>query len=342
MASPSDPWRPALRADPLPWLLDPADPAARHATLVSLLDRPSDDPDVIEARAAAMTTHPIAAILEQQAPDGYWVKPGAGYGTKYRGTIWQLTFLHQLMADPSHPRVRLACTYVLKHSQSSSGGFAASATKSEAPPPPSLTLHCLNGNIVEALIGFGWLDDPRLQAAIDWHANVVTGEHEPVYYRSGTSGPNFACTANEKKPCAWGAVRAMLALGAVPPARRTPTVQRAIDIGRDFLLGVDPATADYPRPSYAPRPNGSWFKLGFPSAYVTDVLRTCEAMVAIGAGRDPRLRNAIDLVLSKQDAGGRWKNEYAYNGKGWVDIERQGHVSKWVTLRACRVLKATL
>ena len=33
-------------------------------------------------------------------------------------------------------------------------------------------------------------------------------------------------------------------------------------------------------------------------------------------------------------------NEYAYNGKTWVDLERQGQPSKWVTLRACRVLRA--
>jgi len=337
----SEPWRSALRSDPVPWLLEPGDPAVRHATLVSLLERPASDPEVVEARAAAMAAGPIASILEHQSPGGWWGKPGAGSGPKYRGTTWQLTFLHQLMADPADPRIQRACEYVLSHAQASSGGFGASAAKSESPPPPSSALHCLNGNLVEALIGFGWLGDPRLQAAIDWHADVVTGEHEPAYFRSGTSGPNFACAANEKKPCAWGAVRAMLALGAVPPARRSATVQRAIDMGREFLLGVDPATAGYPRPSYAPRPNGSWFKFGFPSAYVTDVLRTCEAMVAIGAAHDPRLRSAIEFVLSKQDAAGRWRNEYAYNGKGWLDIEPQGQPSKWVTLRACRVLKAS-
>ena len=36
------------------------------------------------------------------------------------------------------------------------------------------------------------------------------------------------------------------------------------------------------------------------------------------------------------------KNSYAYNRKTWVDFERQGQPSKWVTLRACRFLRAAL
>ena len=89
------------------------------------------------------------------------------------------------------------------------------------------------------------------------------------------------------------------------------------------------------------RPSGSWFRLGFPSGYVADVLQNVEVLCELGHGTDPRLRNAIDWLLTKQDALGRWRNEYAYNGKTWVDIEPQGQPSKWVTLRACRVLKAT-
>jgi len=37
---------------------------------------------------------------------------------------------------------------------------------------------------------------------------------------------------------------------------------------------------------------------------------------------------------------GRWTLEHGLNGKMWVDIEQQGKPSKWITLRALRVLKA--
>ncbi len=55
--------------------------------------------------------------------------------------------------------------------------------------------------------------------------------------------------------------------------------------------------------------------------------------------RDPRLKTALDLVLSQRVADGRWLLKRSLNGKMWVDIETKGQPSKWVTLRALRVLK---
>ena len=62
-------------------------------------------------------------------------------------------------------------------------------------------------------------------------------------------------------------------------------------------------------------------------------------LVELGYGDDPRLANALQLVLSKQDAQGFWKLENTLNGKMWADIEEKGKPSKWITLRALRVLK---
>jgi hypothetical protein len=71
------------------------------------------------------------------------------------------------------------------------------------------------------------------------------------------------------------------------------------------------------------------------------VLQNLEALTALGYGQDPRLAAALELVLSKQDAQGRWKMKYTYNGKMWADVEEPGKPSKWVTLWATRVLKRT-
>jgi hypothetical protein len=48
----------------------------------------------------------------------------------------------------------------------------------------------------------------------------------------------------------------------------------------------------------------------------------------------------MDFVLGKQDQLGRWTMDHSYNGKTWVDTEEKCKPSKWVTLRALRVLKA--
>ncbi len=61
----------------------------------------------------------------------------------------------------------------------------------------------------------------------------------------------------------------------------------------------------------------------------------------LGYGHDPRLANTLALVRSKQDAQGRWPLEYDYTDKTWVNFGPKKQPSKWVTLRALWVLKAT-
>jgi hypothetical protein len=334
-------WINLLNADPLPWLLepDPENPGIRYFTLLDILECANEDREVLKARQAVMSSGPVPAILDAQGPEGYWVEPGPGYYPKYQGTVWQIISLALLGADGSDTRVRAGCEYILDHSRSHYGGFTADGR-------PSGMIHCLQGNLVASLIDLGWLGDDRLDKALDWLAQSITGEGiapaedssaEVRYYRSGNSGPGFMCAANYHLPCAWGAVKAMRALGKVPERMRTPVINQAIELGKAFLMSRDPAVADYPMT--ADKPSRSWFQPGFPIGYVTDFLQNLEVLVVLGLGADPRLRPAIDLLLSKQDAQGRWKMEYTYNGKTWSDIEMKGQPSKWVTLRTLRVLK---
>jgi hypothetical protein len=335
-------WLHMLNGDPLPWLLEEDAPAVRHLALRQLLDQLEDAPAVLQARAAAMRTDPIAAILNAQAPEGFWVKPGPGYTPKYRGTVWQLTFLDQLGADGTDPRVRSACEYTLSHTQTSTGGFGAwgGGARPDAPPPPSLVIHCLNGNLLRALIGFGWLEDERVQRAIDWQARAITGEDFTQFYLSSTSGPGFRCGSNEHQPCAWGAIKGLLALARIPRERRAPHVERAIQQGAEFLFSCDPATSAYPAGWSNVEPSSIWFKLGFPLGYVADLLQNLTVLCELGFAKDARLAGAVDWLLNQQEPSGRWCNQSASNGKTWVDFERQSQPSKWVTLRACVVLKA--
>jgi hypothetical protein len=333
-------WLDHVRADPLPWLLAADTPGVRAAALQRLLDAPADATEVRQACSAAMDVDPIKTMLAAQDSAGWWVKPGPGYSPKYRGTVWQVIFLDQLGADPANPQIVRACDYVLTWCLTGSGGFGCSGVGKEVHPPPSAVIHCLNGNLLRALIGFGRLDDAPVQAAVEWAARAITGEGVSRWYASGTSGPGFACAANEGKPCAWGALKELLALARIPPARRSALVRRAVDAGVAFLFSRDPDVADYPMGWGNTKPNASWFKPGFPSGYVSDVLQTLEVLAELGHGRDARLERALAWVEAGQDEQGRWRNRYAYNGKTWVDIEAQGQASKWVTLRACTVLRA--
>ena len=324
-------WKSRLNGDPLPWLLelDEANPGVRYFALRDLLSRPANDAEVQGAQRALMRSGPVPAVLDAQYPDGYWVKPKAIYSPKYRGTAWQVLFLAQLGADGRDKRVRRGADYAISHGQAESGGFAMNGL-------PSGTIHCLWGNLTRALLELGWWEDERLQNAIDALARSVTGDGYEWYRRSGLQGPGFHCSGNYDLPCSWGAVRVLWALNRVPKEGHTPVVRAAVDASAKFLLAHDVARAEYP---YKDRINSSWFKFGYPLGYVTDVLLNLEALAEAGYGGDPRLSDAVDLVLSKQDEGGRWKMEYSYHGKMWADVEEKGKPSKWVTLRAVRVLK---
>jgi hypothetical protein len=193
---------------------------------------------------------------------------------------------------------------------------------------------------LRALIGFGWLEDERVQLAIDWQARAITGEGFDRYYLSGTSGPGFRCGSNEHLPCAWGAVKGLLGLARIPAQRRTPLVECAIQQGATFLLSCDPSTAAYPAGWGNTQPSPAWFQLGFPLGYVADLLQNLTVLCELGFAGDARLAGAVEWLLSQQEPSGRWRNQSASNGRTWVDIDKQSQVSKWVTLRACAVLKA--
>ncbi|NLE77024.1 MAG: nitrogen fixation protein NifH [Chloroflexi bacterium] len=335
-------WWDPLGRQALGWLLErePANPGPRFLALRDLLERPSDDEERQAAQRDVMAGGPVPAVLAAQRPEGWWEHPGAGYMPKYRSTVWSLSYLAQLGADGADSRVARAAEYVLSHGLNPLGAFAFEANS-------SMTLLCLNGNLGAALLDLGWGADLRLQGALECLARLVTGEGvAPTgektaslrYLKSATCGPGFCCSANNSLPCAWGAVKVMLALGKVPPAARSPLVQEAIQVGLGFLLGRDPAVADYPA-GYSDKPSRSWFQFGFPVFYVTDVLQNLEALTTLGCAGDPRLAHALEWLRGKRDAAGRWKMEYSYAGKTHADVEAKGQPSKWVTLRALRVLR---
>jgi hypothetical protein len=329
--------RTTVSPDIADWLLEPADPGPRYLSLRDLF--PAGQGELAAARREAHTRGPIAEILSQMHPDGYWVKPGGGYGPKYRSAVWSLIALSQLGASlEEDPRLRAAAGYYLDHAFTPAGQVAYNGR-------PAGTIDCLQGNMLAALTDLGAADE-RLATAFDWMARTVTGDglaekgdrDNPLRYYAYKCGPLFRCGPNNQLPCAWGAAKVMLAFSKLPRDRRTPRIEAAIRAGVDFLFSVDPVTAAWPC-GYAPKPSPNWWKFGFPVFYVTDILQVAEALGGLGYGDDPRLAGTLEFIRDKGGLQGTWKMEYNYAGKTWCDWGRGGRPSKWVTLRALRVLK---
>jgi hypothetical protein len=331
-------WKEKLNGDPVNWLVNSSAPEIRNMALGELMDVPMDDPRRTSARKEAVAGGNTRLILSHMQPEGYWVKPGPGYGPKYKSTVWAVSLLGQLGAQVTDdPRIETACQYVLDNAMAEYGQMTYNGARGG-------TFDCLQGNLTRALLQMG-CTDTRLDKAVEWTAATVTGEGiAPITekkaekrYTAYNCGPNFACGANNKMPCAWGGVKIMLALSLVPEAKRSQVVKNAIEQGVDFFLGINPVTAEWPNTTG--KPSRDWWMFGFPVFYVTDLLQVAEALTALGYGRDPRMQSLLELILSKQDDQGKWKLEYRYGSKTWGNYGRGGEPNEWVTLRALRVLK---
>lgn len=333
-------WQDKIKGNVLPWLLEPVDPGVRYLALRDLAGCAADDKDLLAACEQAHKLGPIATILDNMQADGYWVEPGPGYHPKYLSAVWSIILLAQLGASIHHDqRIARACHYMIENGLASGGQFSTSGA-------PSGTVDCLQGNLCWAMLELGY-DDPRLETAFEWMARTVTGngiapagdKNAALRYYASKCGPLFACGANNKLPCAWGGVKVMLAFSRFPKERHTPLIEDAIAQGAEFMLAGDPARAGYPN-GWSERPSGNWWKLGFPVFYITDMLQNVEALVSLGYGADPRLTDALTMIVEKQDPTGRWALEYDYIGKTWIYFGKKRLPNKWVTLRVLRVLKA--
>jgi hypothetical protein len=327
-------WTSMLKADAIMWLLEKDNPSVRYFTLKELLDKTEADPEVAEAKKAIMNQGAVPHSLAKMRQGGYWETPASFYASKYKGTVWQLLTLAELGADPQDDRVKSACDFILTNSQhSESGGFSMAHSERMGGGRESGVIPCLTGNMVYSLIRLGYLGDPRVQAGINWIARYQRfddGDGAP----KGQFYDRFeACFG--KHTCHMGAAKALKALAEIPLEHQNPQVKTAVASGVEYFLKhhIYKKSHDLAKVS-----KPGWLKFGFPLMYQTDALEILGILAKLGC-KDPRMKQAIELVVSKQTDEGKWLLESSFNGKYQVDIERRGEPSKWVTLNALKTLK---
>lgn len=329
-------WKPVLRGDPIAWLLEEDNPSVRYATLRSVLGRQETDQEVEAARAAIMRTGVVPLILAQQNPDGSWDRPDRPYHAKYRGAVWQLIILAELLADGADERVRRGCEFVLeKLQEKSSGGFAMNHAVRTGGGRRREVLPCLTGNLAWALRRLGYGDDPRVAAAIDWIVRYQRFDDGVATPPAGWPYDTYEmCWGHHT--CHMGVVKALKALAEIPASERSDGVRRTIDEAAEYLLRhhIHKRSHDLAKVS-----KPGWRRFGFPRMWQTDILEVLGILTRLGY-RDERMREAVDVVVSKQDQDGKWKLAETFNGRFLVDIEEKGKPSKWITLSALRVLRA--
>lgn len=300
-------WQEPLKADPVPWLLEPENPSARYLTLRYLIGCDARDSQAVEARQAIADWPPVRDILDLMDPVNFW---GRAERPFYGGAVGTHATLHLLaeMGLSSIPQVKPACENLLQHGQHPSGGFSSDGT-------PDRPLLCYTGNAARTLIHFGYASDPRLRRAL---SHLVDRAARP---------DGLACPYANRKHCQWGIVKALAAFAALPPADRTSDHARAVASLADAVLDHE---FDFEGR------DANWLDFGFPLDYQSDLVELCDVLARLGFGADRRLRPLFDLVLDEQTPQGRWVKRY---GTRALHIESLGQPSKWITFRALRALK---
>ena len=328
-------WKSVLKADPTDWLLNEENPSVRYFTLKDILDKTEDDPEVKRAKREIMQSGIVPDILRKQQESAYLQTFPRFYTCKYKGLVWQLIVLAELGADVS-PQIKEQCEYILLNSQETqNGGFSQSIAAKTGGGRITEVIPCLTGNMVWSLIRFGYLDDPRLKKGIDWITRYMClndGTQDtpqvPPYDRYEM------CWG--KHTCHMGIVKALKALSAIPEERRSDEVNDTIRKAAEFML----IHHIYKRSHNLNRVSKpGWLKFGFPLMYQTDALEILDILTELGI-EDSRMDEARNIVLSKQDGMGRWRAENTYNSdRLLIPIGQKDEQSKWITLRAMRVLK---
>lgn len=291
------------------WLLD-SDPSIRWQVMRDLTDAPAEE--VAAERAKVAHEGWGAQILAAQDADGRW--SGGTFFPRGIGTMDTLHLLYLFGLDPVSDEARRAIAPV---HEAARWDYDENLRFWEGEVEP-----CINGRVVaigayfgqdvrgivdrlltEQMADGGWnceQENGSVRGSFDTTINVLEGLLE--YERS--TGANDDVTA----------------------ARRR---------GEEYLL----ERRLLHRLSDGEVPQKRWLYVGFPNGWFYDVVRALDYFRQARPEPDKQMTEALEIVASKRDANGRWSLDHVYHDASLVDFgEAEGQPSRWITLRALRVL----
>lgn len=310
------------------WLLHPydSDPSIRWQVMRDLLG--DSEPQWSHERAKVETEGWGARLLAFQDEDGQWAG-GAHFpsdfewqefeqtGQPWTATSHSLSLLREFGLDPSTDRASQIAALVGANSRWEHAGQPY--WEGEVEP-------CINGTAVANGTYFGVDMSPVVERLVEerladggWNCEV----------ENGSVRSSFATTINVLE----GLLEFERATGGTTDSR---AARRS---GEEYLL----ERSLFRRLSTGEPADERFLFFIHPSRWHYDVLRALDyfraAGVFAGTGPDERLVEAVDHVRSKRTSTGVWELDWNPPGRAWFDIDDgPGAPSRWVTLRALRVL----
>lgn len=265
--------------------------------------------------------------MRRQGPQGFWephepknLKQWIDflYYPKYLSTNWRALVLADFGLDSSDPRIRRIADRVFEYKLRLSSPF--NFFHEEA---------CIAGNTARMLTRFGFGEDSRVKKLFDW---LIEDQREDGGWDCSPGTPG---TLDVWEPLA--------AFASLPRSKRSAKMETSISRGAEFYLRRGLLNEG---PRYAP-----WLRLHYPNHYYYDFLVGLDVLTQLGFSGDRRLRPALTRLVEKRRSDGTWAIDRAHpdvlgpkaaqyrRGVTPLQIETPGEPSKWLTLKALRVLK---
>ncbi|MBY3142888.1 squalene cyclase [Rhizobium laguerreae] len=316
-----------IQSDPvIEWLLD-SDPSIRWQVMRDLLDAP--EREWMAERAKVETEGWGARLLSCQDEDGQWAGGAflpAGFDPhewKERGqpctaTTFSLSQLREFGLDPACGCARRTVKLVGANARWEEGGQPYWEGEVE---------ECINGRTVADGAYFGVDISPIVERLIGERLDDGGWNCERA---RGSVRSSFASTINVLE-------------GLLEYERSTGGTHRSREArrtGEEFLL----ARNLFRRLGTGEPADERFLRLLHPNRWRYDILRALDyfraSAILTGADPDPRLGEAIDHLLPRRLQDGRWPLDDSPAGRVWFEVDDgQGKPSRWVTLRAMRVLR---
>lgn len=329
----------------LHWLLEDNNPPVRNLTKEYLQNI---KPTEIEL-AQVNDYPPIKTMLSLMRLDGTWSDPKNPY-KKYTGNYWQYIFLCELNAVISSESIQRASEYIFSY-QLPEGGFPHKIGFKKP-------LICLTANILRSFIYFGYERDERVQKGVDLITQHVIENQSVVCL-----DPIFILLPD----CQMSLTKVLSMYAILDEKQHTLNIKTAIKIITENIAAnkvfqyVPTGAKEYHKAIKGKKTaeirqikarmlkqteklkkteiKSSWKRFGFPHSYTSDTLETLYWLARTNSFKRSEFEEAIDLVISRMDSSGYWINENKFRNPMLVEIEAKKTPSKWLTFRACFVLK---
>ena len=307
--------------DVLNWLLD-SDPAIRWQVLHDIVHAPAQT--ITTERARTVTEGWGARLLALQGDDGQWAGGACfpanslnwrqdGSGQPWISTLPTLQLLVDLGIDPQSDQVQVAVQRVKEGCRWEHAGQPFFSGEVEP---------CINGRVVTIGVYFNQNVDALVERLLSEQLEDGGWNCEA---ENGSIRSSFATTIN--------VLEGLLAYQQTTGGSQDLTAARKR--AEEYLL----ARSLFRRQSTGKIVKSEWLQLSFPTRWHYDILRALDYFRSAGGRPDARLREAIGLLRSKQQANGTWLLENTHPGKIYFPLdEGDGQPSRWITLRAMRVL----